>query len=108
LYEEISAGTKVSGSFQVSTGGFLDIDVKVKHDATTHGRLFSSDCPRFAFFHQPWQLKSTRHSLRQVTGPDERTIYSVSKETEGRFTYIAAESGTYRACFGNFMSTVTV
>ena len=70
LYEDITAGTKVSGSFQVSTGGFLDIDVK-------------------------------------VTGPDERTIYSVSKETEGRFTFIAAETGTFRACFGNFMSTVT-
>jgi len=40
LYEEISAGTKVSGSFQVSTGGFLDIDVKVKHDTGTLGCLF--------------------------------------------------------------------
>jgi hypothetical protein len=70
--------------------------------------VFSSDGPGFAISHLSRQLKSTRHSLRQVTGPDERTIYSVSKETEGRFTYIAAESGTYRACFGNFMSTVTV
>lgn len=70
MFEEILSGTKVSGSFQVSTGGFLDIDVKVR-------------------------------------GPDERMIYSVSKETEGRFTFIAHESGVYRTCFGNFMSTVT-
>jgi len=29
LFDEIDSGTKVSGSFQVSTGGFLDIDAKV-------------------------------------------------------------------------------
>jgi hypothetical protein len=34
LYEEINAGTKVSGSFQVSSGGFLDIDVKVQKHIT--------------------------------------------------------------------------
>ncbi len=107
----------------------------------------------------------------QVTGPDERIIYSVSKETEGKFTvrprflyvcretskhicecrllvsdyesacgggvrfacyvrvrgqnlllsmwipgltwgigtqFIASDTGLYRCCFGNFMSTVTV
>ena len=44
----------------------------------------------------------------KVTSPDERTIYAVQKETEGRFTFIAGETGTYRACFGNFMSSVTV
>eukprot|EP00293_Proteomonas_sulcata_P013032 CAMPEP_0184290460 /NCGR_PEP_ID=MMETSP1049-20130417/2699_1 /TAXON_ID=77928 /ORGANISM="Proteomonas sulcata, Strain CCMP704" /LENGTH=195 /DNA_ID=CAMNT_0026597617 /DNA_START=26 /DNA_END=613 /DNA_ORIENTATION=- len=70
LFDDISSGTKVSGSFQVSTGGFLDIDAK-------------------------------------VTGPDDRTIYSVKKETEGRFTFIAHETGTYRFCFSNIMSTVT-
>ena len=30
LFEDISSGTKVSGSFQVSVGGHLDIDAKVK------------------------------------------------------------------------------
>jgi hypothetical protein len=29
LFDDINSGTKVSGSFQVSTGGFLDIDAKV-------------------------------------------------------------------------------
>jgi len=29
LFDDIDSGTKVSGSFQVSTGGFLDIDAKV-------------------------------------------------------------------------------
>jgi hypothetical protein len=29
LFDDIPSGTKVSGSFQVSTGGFLDIDAKV-------------------------------------------------------------------------------
>mmetsp|Transcript_39741 Transcript_39741/g.94194 ORF Transcript_39741/g.94194 Transcript_39741/m.94194 type:complete len:199 (+) Transcript_39741:102-698(+) len=70
LFEDIQSGTKVSGSFQVSTGGFLDIDCK-------------------------------------VSGPDDRAIYSVKKETEGRFTYIAHETGVYRFCFSNVMSTVT-
>jgi len=70
LYDEIQSGTKVSGSFQVSTGGFLDIDCK-------------------------------------VSGPDERSIYAVKKETEGRFTFIAHESGVYKFCFSNVMSTVT-
>jgi len=70
LFDDINSGTKVSGSFQVSTGGFLDIDAK-------------------------------------VVGPDDRAIYSVQKETEGRFTFIAHESGVYRFCFSNAMSTVT-
>ncbi|KAJ1471965.1 hypothetical protein T484DRAFT_1842133 [Baffinella frigidus] len=29
LFDDIDSGTKVSGSFQVSTGGFLDIDCRV-------------------------------------------------------------------------------
>jgi hypothetical protein len=29
LFDDIDSGMKVSGSFQVSTGGFLDIDAKV-------------------------------------------------------------------------------
>ena len=29
LFDDIYSGTKVSGSFQVSSGGFLDIDAKV-------------------------------------------------------------------------------
>merc|ERR1719199_356214 len=70
LFEEIHSGTKVSGSFQVSTGGFLDIDAK-------------------------------------VVGPDDRHIYTVQKETEGRFTFISHETGVYRFCFSNAMSTVT-
>lgn len=70
LFDDIDSGTKVSGSFQVSTGGFLDIDAK-------------------------------------VVGPDDRTIYSVTKETEGRFTFIAHETGVFRFCFSNAMSTVT-
>jgi len=70
LFDDINSGTKVSGSFQVSTGGFLDIDAK-------------------------------------VVGPDDRTIYSVQKETEGRFTFIAHETGVFRFCFSNAMSTVT-
>jgi len=70
LFEEINSGTKVSGSFQVSTGGFLDIDAK-------------------------------------VVGPDDRNVYTVQKETEGRFTFISHESGVYRFCFSNAMSTVT-
>eukprot|EP00960_Hanusia_phi_P068253 766797-Hanusia_phi.AAC.5 len=70
LFEDIHGATRVSGSFQVTNGGFLDIDAK-------------------------------------VTGPDEKTIYSVQKETEGRFTFMSHETGTYRFCFGNSMSTVT-
>lgn len=42
-----------------------------------------------------------------MVGPDDRTIYTVQKETEGRFTFIAHESGVYRFCFSNAMSTVT-
>lgn len=42
-----------------------------------------------------------------MVGPDDRAIYSVQKETEGRFTFIAHESGVYRFCFSNAMSTVT-
>ena len=33
-------------------------------------------------------------------------MYTVQKETEGRFTFISHESGVYRFCFSNAMSTV--
>jgi hypothetical protein len=55
-------------------------------------------------------LRSVRISntrVMQVIGPDDRTIYSVQKETEGRFTFIAHETGVFRFCFSNAMSTVT-
>ena len=61
----------MSGSFQVSTGGFLDVDVA-------------------------------------VTGPDDRVVYSVQRETEGRFTFISQTAGTYKLCFSNKMSTVSI
>ena len=55
-------------------------------------------------------LRSVRTSntrVMHVIGPDDRTIYSVQKETEGRFTFIAHETGVFRLCFSNAMSTVT-
>jgi hypothetical protein len=43
----------------------------------------------------------------QVVGPDDRHIYTVQKETEGRFTFISHETGAYRFCFSNAMSHLT-
>eukprot|EP00695_Tsukubamonas_globosa_P000177 TRINITY_DN1130_c0_g1_i1.p1 TRINITY_DN1130_c0_g1~~TRINITY_DN1130_c0_g1_i1.p1 ORF type:complete len:201 (-),score=50.08 TRINITY_DN1130_c0_g1_i1:66-668(-) len=71
FYEDIEKpGVKVLLQFQVSSGGFLDIDVNIYN-------------------------------------PDNNVIHSVTRESEGRFTFTSDKKGTYRFCFGNMMSTVT-
>ena len=40
-----------------------------------------------------------------VTGPNEKTIMSGSKERQGDFVFTASDAGEYRFCFNNEMST---
>lgn len=42
-----------------------------------------------------------------ITGPDGKTIYTISRESNGKYTFAAATEGSYRYCFGNKMSTMT-
>jgi len=40
-----------------------------------------------------------------VTGPNERTIMAGNKERQGDFVFTANDTGEYRFCFNNEMST---
>ena len=42
----------------------------------------------------------------QVHGPDERLIYSVDRETEGRFSFVAHQSGVRSRAFSCFNSAL--
>lgn len=41
----------------------------------------------------------------EVTGPDEKIIMDGQKERQGDFVFTATETGEYKFCFNNQMST---
>ena len=42
-----------------------------------------------------------------VWGPDNRQVHTVERESEGRFSVHGYETGIYKVCFSNKMSTMT-
>ena len=47
------------------------------------------------------------HVHLQITGPDQKVIYSGERETNGKYTFAAHMDGQYNYCFSNKMSTMT-
>lgn len=43
----------------------------------------------------------------RIVGPDGKIIYQGDRETNGKYTFAAYETGVYTYCFSNQMSTVT-
>lgn len=43
----------------------------------------------------------------KIVGPDGKVIYTGDRETNGKYTFAAYETGVYTYCFSNQMSTVT-
>ena len=46
-------------------------------------------------------------SIWQITGPDQKVIYSGERETNGKYAFAAYMDGTYHYCFSNKMSSMT-
>eukprot|EP00792_Barthelona_sp_PAP020_P005109 TRINITY_DN2500_c0_g2_i1.p1 TRINITY_DN2500_c0_g2~~TRINITY_DN2500_c0_g2_i1.p1 ORF type:complete len:200 (-),score=45.77 TRINITY_DN2500_c0_g2_i1:112-711(-) len=43
----------------------------------------------------------------RVWSPEDSIIYTVDRRHEGKFSFTAVTPGTYRFCYGNFMSKMT-
>ena len=43
----------------------------------------------------------------QITGPDQKVIYTGERETNGKYAFAAYMDGTYHYCFSNKMSSMT-
>ena len=78
-YDDVKAGTKMGLTFQVADGGFLDIDVSV----SWHGAQITI------------ALLSSFGLLEQITGPDQKEIYTGERETDGKYTFSAHVDGRY-------------
>ena len=45
--------------------------------------------------------------ILQITGPDQKVIYTGERETNGKYAFAAYMDGTYHYCFSNKMSSMT-
>lgn len=43
----------------------------------------------------------------KITGPDGKVIYQNERESNGKYTFAAYETGNYHYCFSNKMSTIS-
>jgi p24 family protein beta-1 len=81
IYQEVARGNKLFGSFEVMSGGNLDVDATV-----------SLAVPTLAMHNVP---------LSQVFGPAGERSWTVEKRPEGHFTVVSTSGGLYKLCFEN-------
>ena len=98
FYETVRAGTKMSLTFQVAEGGFLDIDVTVNfifhlRHMYIQDRIIGSAISSFRAISQ--RKLQTLTLICQIVGPDGKPIYSGQRETDGKYTFSAHLEGEY-------------
>ena len=86
--ERIEANNKLTGSFEVISGGFLDIDMDVRT---------CTEPKRNAGITPP--------PPSQINGPNGAQLYTATRETQGHFNILAPMEGDYQICFSNRLST---
>lgn len=132
LFEEVSRGNKLTGSFEVLSGGMHDIDATVSPPYPLHGSwrgrgrsarpagaatgrlVLALACrqgsrpkpPSRAPQHSPFPC--ARSPALQIRGPNDQEMWAVRQRSQAHFHVVAAQDGLHSICFENRLSSRAV
>lgn len=93
FYEVLEKDQKMGVTFEVGSGGHLDIDFKVR------------GLPGAFAFSSAAHASNVR--CAQIFEPTGRVLFAGNRESSETYTFVAELAGRYEYCFSNEMSSVT-